>query len=564
MRQRLLIRALSMATLVAGAGLASCSDDDLIVGNENAPDVGRVFGTPPGVETVISRVFQQLHQGQYGTSSNVWTQSNTMSFENSSQLGNFGMGTRGQIPRNPIDNGRGNAVEDGNFRDFDHLSRNARLAANAISALNAFAAGAGSFAQPARQARAKSFAFFALGYAHGQLAMLYDSAAIITWELKESIEFPPLSPYGDVAEAALSFLDSALALANSPAAAGEGGWPIPNAWMGMKEASVPQINLARWLQIVRSYKARYRAGVARNPADRANVDWDEIIADATNGIQANIVVDLDPNTTGWSNSWGSQHAVPGAWHQMTPFIIGMADTAGAYDTWLATSLMQRAPFLIRTPDRRFPSGDTRAVQQTRTATSAAGLRAVVYTAFPYFRNRPSGEDTPAEPWGTSFYDNYRFRAIRANNGVSAFPIMTRAEVDMLAAEGYLRQGAVASATPLIDRYRTAAGLPSVAGITDLTTAVPGPACVPRVPQPPNFTSTACGNIFEAMKWEKRMETHFTGYAQWFIDSRGWGDLAQGTTLMWPVPYQEMDARGQAFYSSNVIPNNAAARGTYGF
>jgi hypothetical protein len=248
---------------------------------------------------------------------------------------------------------------------------------------------------------------------------------------------------------------------------------------------------------------------------------------------------------------------------MTPMIIGMADTSGQYDAWLATALMQRAPFLIRTPDQRFPAGETRALQQAKTTAPAAGYP--VYTAFPYFRNRTGG-DTPSEPWGTSFYDNFRFFAIRATPGnLAPFPIMTRAEIDMLAAEGYLRTGNIPAAAVLIDRYRLRAGLPSVAGITSLTQPVlGGNACVPRVPQPPNFTSTACGNIFEAMKWEKRIETAFTGYAQWFIDSRGWGDLAQNTALQWPVPYQEMDARGIPFYGSAQIPNNAAARGTYGF
>jgi len=45
-----------------------------------------------------------------------------------------------------------------------------------------------------------------------------------------------------------------------------------------------------------------------------------------------------------------------------------------------------------------------------------------------------------------------------------------------------------------------------------------------------------------MKWEKRLETSFTGYAQWFIDSRGWGDLTRGTVTEWPVPWEELYAR----------------------
>ena len=63
-----------------------------------------------------------------------------------------------------------------------------------------------------------------------------------------------------------------------------------------------------------------------------------------------------------------------------------------------------------------------------------------------------------------------------------------------------------------------------------------------------------------MKWEKRMETAQTGYAQWYIDSRGWGDLAEGTTYMYPVPFQEMQARQKEFYNSVW----QAPLGTYGF
>ncbi|HET9634486.1 MAG TPA: hypothetical protein VFP26_01030, partial [Gemmatimonadaceae bacterium] len=90
----------------------------------------------------------------------------------------------------------------------------------------------------------------------------------------------------------------------------------------------------------------------------------------------------------------------------------------------------------------------------------------------------------------------------------------------------------------------------------------GNACVPRVPQPPSYTTTACGSVYEAMKWEKRLETAFTGYAQWYIDSRGWGDLAQGTVLEWPVPWEELYARQNL--SLYTTDQNRAAKGTYGF
>jgi hypothetical protein len=75
----------------------------------------------------------------------------------------------------------------------------------------------------------------------------------------------------------------------------------------------------------------------------------------------------------------------------------------------------------------------------------------------------------------------------------------------------------------------------------------------------NFTSTACGNILEAMKWEKRLESAYTTYGAWYFDSRGWGDLPEGTPLHWPVPVQELDARGSRLQLGGFgLPGGARA------
>jgi hypothetical protein len=83
----------------------------------------------------------------------------------------------------------------------------------------------------------------------------------------------------------------------------------------------------------------------------------------------------------------------------------------------------------------------------------------------------------------------------------------------------------------------------------------GQACVPRLP------NNTCGSLLEAMKYEKRMETAFTGYMVWFTDSRGWNDLPQNTVVEWPVPYQEMQARQQTYYNGTRQQTGAS---TYGF
>jgi hypothetical protein len=544
-----------MSTVVLGMTVFAAACNDLTVPNQNQPDVAKVFGTPRDVETIISKLFLQMYNGQQASADDIFTQTITMSFESSSQLGNFGMGTRGAIPRSPIDNSIGNNVSAGNFRDFDFLSRNARGAANAIAALDGFTAAGVSTGSPARDARAKSFAYFTLGYALGNLALFYDSAAILTAAVPVTT-IPPLSKSADVMDVALKSLDSAINIATSAAATtGTGGFPVPFDWLG--QTATADVSRADFIKLLRSHKAKFRAGLGRTPTERAAADWTAIIADATNGITADFVIQVNA-TTGWSGAVLSQLATSSGWSQMTPFVLGMADTTGAYDAWLQQAVLSRTPFLLRTPDKRFPSGDTRAIQTAVTGNSRAGTPA---GSILYYRNRPPGEDTPADPWGTWYYDNWRSWAIRATGGNAPYVQLALVENDMLAAEGYIRAGNFSAAIPLINNSRVRAGLPALTVITALTDQVPGgSACVPRVPQPPAFTTTACGNIMEAMKWEKRTETNLVGYGQWFIDSRGWGDLAQGTPLEWPVPYQELFARIKPSYTTA----GAAAKGTYGF
>ena len=142
---------------------------------------------------------------------------------------------------------------------------------------------------------------------------------------------------------------------------------------------------------------------------------------------------------------------------------------------------------------------------------------------------------------------------------------------MLQAEGLIRTGQFAAAAALINNTRTKNGLPAITTF-DNTTPVPGGAnCVPRVPVPPAATSTVCGNLLEAMKWEKRIETAFTSVAIWSLDGRGWGDLPEGTALFWPVPYQELQVRGYAInqlYGAGPgvgnAANSVAGKSTYGW
>lgn len=553
MHMRTKVRLISAAVLSASMMLVACQENPLDVNNTQQPDVAKVYGSPKDVETIISHLLQQMWNAQQGNTG-IGVQTMVMSFESHSALGNFGLGARAAIPRGIISNALGNANQTENFQDFDGLQRNARSAANAVGAIYKFNAANNTTGSPARDARAKAFGYFSLGYALGNVALIYDSAAIILPTTASDV-IPPLSDAKTVMNAALQMLDSALAISSSvDATTGANGFPIPGAWV-----SGGDLSIAAFQKIVHSYKARFRANIARTPAERQAVNWDAVIADAQAGLTADFVINADV-VNGWQIGWRSQLAVDPTWSQMTPFILGMADTTRAYDAWLATPLTARTPFLLRTPDKRFPPGETRAEQQAVTGAARGGTP--VGTVL-YYRNRPPGEDSPAEPWGNWYYDNWRFWSARANGGNGPVVAFAVAENDLLNAEGQLRKGNIAAAAALIDKTRVRAGLPALSGvITTSTQEVPGGnACVPRVPQPPSYTTTACGTIFEALKWEKRVETAFTGYAQWWMDSRGWGDLVEGTALEWAVPWQELFAR----LNENLYTNTSrAAKGTYGY
>jgi len=289
------------------------------------------------------------------------------------------------------------------------------------------------------------------------------------------------------------------------------------------------------------------------------------------------------------------------WHQMVPFIIGMADNSGGYAAWIATPLGTRgsgARFFMTTPDQRFPQGATRAAQQADFDLVTCTNANTVCKRF--FVNRNTSDPAASDSWGGSQYDHARWlswsrsgSAGSANNG--PFTFFAKAEIDMLQAEGQFRKGNYAAAAALVNITRTACGpggvpagcaprpsgngqtgdpgggLPAIT-VFDATTPVPGGAdCVPKMPVNANAAgagTVTCGNLFEAIKWEKRVETAYTHFAGWFLDHRGWGDLPQGTPYHWAPPFEELQSRfriGAQIYSVGLgNPTGFSGPSTYGW
>ena len=524
---------------------AACRSEDLTVANLSNPDVARVFATPASIEATIASGYQTIHNAIANQS--LWPETQMIGLETYSSLNNFNMGLRVAQPRAPIANVIGAPSVFGMFSD---LSKQARLMVNALDAHAKLVKDGNTLGSPARDLRARAFGWFIGGASLGWLAMIYDSAGVVNTGMP-SDSIPPLSVAADVMKAAIVMFDSALVYATDAATASD-GFPLPNTWISGNGVTADQFR-----RFVRSYRARFRAGVARTPAQRNAVDWAKILEDTEAGITADVLVQVG-NNNGWSLGDLSQIYVDPGWGMMSMMYWGMADVSGAYRTFISTPLAQRdGMFLVITPDKRWPAGATRAAQQ------ASSVQPTSTASKPYISNRTVA-DVPGDGWGISYYDFYRYKYIRNAQNAGLYPEFMKSENDLLGAEAMLRAGNIAGAAAKIDITRVAnGGLPALTGvITSATQVVPGGAtCVPQVP---SGTNVSCGTILEALKYEKRMETAYSSFGRWWIDSRGWGDLIEASALEYPVPYQEMQSRQKSSYNLGGGFGSSATKGTYGF
>ena len=571
------------AAVLAVVGLGACSEKQLTVQNGNQGDTKRVLGTPQDAENLLGTYYKRWSSGVYGSTTDMEGMANIMSLMNFSSLANNCQNSHYPFVNATNFNSPGNTCSGEQFRLYSFQSEVARVASDLLSRMadSGLTIGNTNPETDARNFRAKSFAEFLRGISLGYIALMHDSAGIISPKMGTGDECNAdpftnvcrgkLKAYKEVMDSALAAMQRSIEYATKTGTTGSDGFPLPSGWI----PSSTSYTADEFVKLVRSYRARLRANVARTPAERAAVDWDAVIADTKAGITADNLITTS-TTLGPGNSWRQQYESYSTWHQMPAFIIGMADTSGSYAAWIAQPLGDRGsgktPFFMITPDLRFPQGGTRAAQQADFAiSSCAGAS---QTCKRYFVNRATGGDNFDGPgWGWSNYDFVRFHSWQtkgdgsARNGNTIF--MTKTEMDMLQAEGLYRQGKFAEAAALVNITRKKNNLPEITAF-DATSPVPGGArgCVPKMPQGSTVT---CGNLWEALKYEKRIETAYTHYAPWYLDERGWGDLPEGTPLYWAVPFQELQARGTAIANlygtgpgTGNAPNSSAGKSTYGW
>jgi starch-binding outer membrane protein, SusD/RagB family len=557
---------LAGAVLAAALGLGAC-EQKLTVVNPNSGDTKRVLGTPADAEALLGTYYKRWSSGVYGSTANLEGMANIFALMNYSSLANNCQNSHAPFTNAANGNAPGNVCAGEQFRLYTFMGEVNRVASSFLTQMD----GGLTLGSPARDARARSWAYFLNGMALGYVALMYDSSAVVSPGMGAE-DAGKLLDYKEVADTAYAYFQKAIDEAAKPVT-GANGFPIPNSWL----PSPTVWTVAEYTKLIRSYRARIRANMARTPAERASANWAAIMADAAAGITADHLITTS-TTVGPTNSWRSTYGTFGLWHQMPPFMIGMADTSGSYAAWIATPIGDRGSgnqgFIMATPDLRFPQGTTRAAQQADFAISSCQGPSQVCKR--YFVNRVSGGDQFAGlGFGFSNYDFVRFHSWRTSgdgtqqNGNT--PFMVFPEIDLLRAEGLYRTGDLAGAAAIVNKTRTKNGLPAITTFNATAPVPGGNACVPKVPVGPTFNTVGCGNLWDALKYEKRVETAYTHYTPWFLDMRGWGELPETTPLFWAVPFQDLQARGyatSAIYGTGVgagnAPNSTAAKSVYGW
>jgi hypothetical protein len=495
-------------------GVAACANLDVV--NPNAADTGRVLSTPGDVESLISGAFNTWFQGNYYYYGPGLFMSN-QSFQHAAPWANAGMYDYGKIPRAGIVNDASDSNYDYWTYPWYHMYRAIAAVASGLQSLdNPDVASA----LPASDVlRDQAFGYFILGMGHSSLAILYDQAFIID-ETTDVSQPQTASPYTDVMSAAMGYFDKALQLCS------QGSFTIPVSW-----AETDGLTNTYLAQIIHSEKARYMAAIARTPAERKALDWTAIMQNIDQGITETYAPFMDGANNNWLQGtlWLANW---GGWGESPYWMYGMADQSGNYQRWLDQPVANKLPnpadgdIVIVTPDQRFPQGTTIAEQQDNPGTNLMAM------------SEDDAHGVWAHPergqWRWSWYHNDEYDAYEGSF-MGNIPEIPMSEMNLLKAEGLYYKGDMAGAAALINITRTAAGL----NATDASGT--NTSCVPKVPNGDGTSASHCGNLWEMLKWEKRIEDAFLGLygVPWYFDSRGWGDLWAGTQLEFPVPCKEL-------------------------
>jgi hypothetical protein len=394
--------------------------------------------------------------------------------------------------------------------------------------------------------RARAFAKLIQGWSLGYLGLVFDEAHVVPEDVPIpqdpdallELTLETLTPYPEVIAAAVAALEEAIAIAEqNPSVVTYPSFSQSNLWFG----TANPVSNTEFIQLANTLAARFLVLSARDPQERAAVDWGRVLAFTANGLTTDLEFELSNQRQSVLLNHFTNDPNGERNYRWDYRAIGPADQSGAYQDWIASPLDQRDRFDIVTPDRRI-TGPTPTSDGSYTAYRAddngfsPDRGRYAYSAYQWRRHAfsvglPSDDDETGDNLGTAV-------------------LVSADENNLLRAEALARTNDAAGAAILANITRTRSQTAGGTGYPGLpeATAAGAPAdpvsgdCVPRT------DSGACGDILAVIRYERMVELAALDMVRGYADSRGWGTLADGTPIHYPVPGNALDQYGLANYT----------------
>lgn len=529
-------------------GLAAC---DLDVLNENEPDRDRAIGQPGDVEALVGGTFGVYFGIAHGSGPtarhpyvpNLFPNVATF-FTATTSTG----ATRENVlePRRAIDNSTTVGSTTGPWGAriiWDDMLQIAASVRDALVVIDGLGLVIEDDSGNDVTQRARAFAKFMQGWAFTTLALTYDQVVVVDETVPQSSDavqqaLEYMVPWEDAMAAGLAAFQEAIdiAVANP--------FTLPSASQTRSFFATPTaMGSDDFVRLAHTLMARAIVLSARTPQERAATDWASVLAHTAVGLTSDFEVVIEPgfrssifyaraeaNNVGCANCY--------RWDNL---LIGHADVSGNYQAWLTAPIDTRFRFEITTPDRRI----------TGTTPTSNG-------AYTSYWPHDNGFDAVAGQYNFSAYQWQRHfnRGFLSNTGTAIMASVD--ENNLLRAEALLHTGALQGAADLINITRTRSHvLPdgnTYPGLPDVTTAgAPVAAdCVPK------DDAGNCGDLLEALWYERMIETGALDALHAFFDSRGFGILREYAWVQAPVPPEEVELLDMAPYTFGGIGGTGSA------
>jgi hypothetical protein len=500
--------------------LAAMACQDLDVTNPNEPDHERATQQAVSVESFVSTSFRTWWPVAGHDDYPAWAFA-TMANEITSGFSDYGQLELSAEPRSGWNNSPVNSHAAVAENPWYGLYSTISTVNDALIAIDSGLV----IVDAKRTGRTHAVGKFVQGISYEYLALYFDSAAVIDEKVAlDTIRSLHYAGYQEVSRAAIADLDSAIAVAQrSPQDTIPG-----DSWL------FQPLSTDQFVRLANSFAARALAYTPRTRTERDAVDWTEVLRRIDAGITTDFAPTAQPNIL-WDD-WKRLIArvrtgPPSDFGRPSPWVFGPADSTNGFVNWAAAPLADRKGFQVVTADRRIQGAGGPATPGSYVGYNPSTIFSVARGSYRF-----------------SYYYFLRF-GTGSSWQTGLQPALTVTEMNLLKAEALIRLNRASEAVPLINLSREANGqLPAV--------TVDGPpdvaGCVPRK------LSGACGSLWDALRYEKRIEGMGIDGVTAFFDARGWQTLPENTVVQLPIPGRELGVIQSPLYTYGGPGGNSSA------